>query len=115
MLLESLTTPRGVGINSNMKARLLLSRRTILDERIYAELVLWQVPQPVKGGTHGYKYRLALISDDKCVLRYDNEARKGDHVHRNGVERAYRFVTIDKLLADFEADIKRWLDDNRDA
>ena len=28
---------------------------------------------------HGFKYRLAFVVNGVCVLRYDNEAGKGDH------------------------------------
>jgi hypothetical protein len=50
-----------------------------------------------------------------CVLRYDNEAGKGDHVHRGERERPYRFTDTDRLVADFFADIRKWLDENSDA
>jgi Family of unknown function (DUF6516) len=29
-----------------------------------------------------FKYRLALVADGICVLRYDNETGKNDHRHR---------------------------------
>lgn len=45
------------------------------------ELVIWRVPDPVRGSAHGLEYRLALVVDGVCVLRYDNEAGKGDHKH----------------------------------
>lgn len=34
-----------------------------------AELVVWILPAPARGSGHSYKYRLALIQDDACVLR----------------------------------------------
>jgi hypothetical protein len=34
-------------------------------------------------------------------MRFDNEAGKGDHVHRGDTENAYAFTTVDQLLADF--------------
>jgi Family of unknown function (DUF6516) len=43
--------------------------------------VVWRVPEPVRGSRHGFKYRLALVSEETCVLRYDNEAGKGEHKH----------------------------------
>ncbi len=48
---------------------------------VSVELVIWRVPTPLRGSAHLFKYRLALIVDDVCVLRYDNEAGKGDHRH----------------------------------
>jgi hypothetical protein len=49
---------------------------------VFAELVLWSVPEPVTGSTHEFKYRLAYVVDGVCVVRYDNEVRKGDHRNR---------------------------------
>ena len=45
------------------------------------EIVIWRVPQPARSSTHPYKYRLAYIANQRCVLRFDNEAGKGDHKH----------------------------------
>jgi hypothetical protein len=49
----------------------------------------------------------------ECVLRYDNEAGKGDHRHIGTSEYEYAFSTIEKLLADFQQDIARWNHENR--
>ena len=98
-----------------MRARLLFDRRVAVSDTAFAELVLWELPQPARGSAYGYKYRLAFISRGVCVLRYDNEAGKGDHVHIGDRERAYRFVDSDRLVADFFAEMRRWLDENRDA
>lgn len=95
-----------------MKARSLIDRRVILTPTVFAELVLWEVPTPIAGSSHGYKYRLALVAGGACVLRYDNEAGKGDHIHLGAEERPYRFQGIDRLLADFETDARRWLDEH---
>lgn len=48
------------------------------------------------------------------VLRYDNEAGKGDHRHRGNLEEPYRFSTPRQLLKDFNDDITRWRDENSD-
>jgi hypothetical protein len=39
------------------------------------------------------------------AVAYDNESGKGDHRHRNGREESFVFVSLDQLLADFEADV----------
>ncbi len=96
-----------------MKATLLMSGRTVISEGVFVETVLWRVPQPVKGSVHDYKYRLALVASGICVLRYDNEAGKGDNRHVDRNEVPYRFVDVDKLVADFRADVRKWLDENR--
>ena len=96
-----------------MKAVLLLRTRIAYSETAFAELVLWQVPKPVAGSTHAFKYRLACVVDGVCVVRYDNEVGKGDHRHVAGKETAYTFETPEKLIADFQRDIARWNRENR--
>jgi hypothetical protein len=98
-----------------MQAVLLVRTRIVYSDTAFAELVLWRVPKPVAGSDHLFKYRLAYVVDEVCVLRYDNEADKGDHRHFSGRESAYRFTTPERLLADFERDITRWNNENRDA
>jgi len=98
-----------------MKAVQLAHQKIVYSETAFAELVLWRVPKPVPGSSHAFKYRLAYVVKGECVLRYDNEAGKGDHRHFGGKEGAYSFHSIDKLLADFQKDIARWNRENRDA
>lgn len=100
---------------SNMPAVVLLRTRIVLSEDAFAELALWQVPRPVKGSPHHYKYRLAYVVRGECVVRYDNEAGKGDHRHYGAREGGYAFETAEKLIADFRRDIARWNRENRDA
>src|SRR5690606_24460242 len=110
-MLEHLTTCASVVIYSNMrraKADLLHRGRHALSETAFVEIVIWQVPQPVPGSVHSFKYRLALVSDDICVLRYDNERGKGDHKHVNEREVPYRFTDLETLQADFWKDVERW-------
>lgn len=45
----------------------------------FVEVMVWQLPEPLSGSTHSLKYRLACVVANECVLRYDNEAGKGDH------------------------------------
>jgi len=91
-----------------MKAEPLLQERRVLAEDAFVELVVWQVPAPVPGSAHAFKYRLALVVNGVCVLRYDNEAGKGDHRHVSGEEAPYAFSTPAKLLADFWNDVDHW-------
>jgi hypothetical protein len=95
-----------------MKARELFNRRVPVAEQAFAELVLWELTESLSGSSHAYKYRLAFVVEGVCVLRYDNEAGKGDHKHVDGREVKYRFVSVDKLVADFFDDVKRWRDEN---
>lgn len=97
---------------SNMKAVELICTRIIYSELAFAELVLWRLPMPTKGSTHCFKYRLAYVVRGECVLRYDNEAGKGDHLHSDGKEITYIFSTPDQLIADFQNNIARWNHEN---
>lgn len=98
-----------------MKATELFRQRIIYAENRFAELVLWRLPKPLAGSKHSFKYRLAYVVNEVCVIRYDNEAGKGDHRHRGEMERAYKFSTPEKLLADFQSDIERWNRENSDS
>lgn len=100
---------------SNMKAVRLISSRIAYSETAFAELVLWRLPKPVAGSAHGFKYRLAYVVCGECVLRYDNESGKGDHRHVGGKEKKYSFTTPEQLITDFQRDIERWNDENRDS
>ena len=98
-----------------MKAKLLVKRRIVLSIGQFAEVVIWQVPKAIAGSAHAFKYRLAFVASGNCVIRYDNEAGKGDHRHIGESEKAYRFTDLDQLMADFERDIARWQDENGNA
>lgn len=98
-----------------MDAELLLKRRIVLAEDVFAELVLWRVPRPLPASAHSFKYRLALVAAGVCVLRYDNEAGKGDHKHAGSIETPYPFMDVKTLLKDFQDDIERWISEHRDA
>ena len=98
-----------------MNAVEIVRTRITYSEAAFAELVLWQVPKPVAGSTHRFKYRLAYVVRDVCVLRYDNEVGKGDHRHYGDKESIYKFTTPDQLVADFQRDIARWNNENRNS
>jgi Family of unknown function (DUF6516) len=100
---------------NNMKANPLLKERVAFDDESFAELVIWKLPRPVPGSIHSYKYRLALIVRDECVLRYDNEAGKGDHRHTKTRELMYVFESPEKLVRDFLRDARRFHRENRDS
>ena len=83
-------------------------------ETQFAEIVVWMVTTPLPGSTHACKDRLAFALNGDCVpgsalcvVRYDNEAGRGDRRRLNAAEKACQFFTSDKLFADFERDIRR--------
>lgn len=91
-----------------MKAKLLLRERYQVAPNSFAELRIWRVLQPVRSSSHEYKYALVYVVEGKCVLRYDNEAGKGDHKHIGAEEVPYTFTTPAQLLADFWSDVDHW-------
>lgn len=91
----------GVANVSNMQAELLLRERLVLSRRAFAEIVIWRLPALLQGSQHGFKYRLAYVANGRCVLRFDNEAGKGDHMHVEEVEVPYVFTGLEALQADF--------------
>ncbi len=84
-----------------MRERLILSRRA------FVEIVIWKLPQPLAASRHVFKYRLAYIANQRCVLRFDNEAGKGDHKHLDEIEAPYIFSNLDTLQADFWAEVNK--------
>lgn len=95
-----------------MKAVELIRTRIAYFESAFAELALWRLEKPIGGSLHRFKYRLAYVVLGECVLRYDNEAGKGDHRHFSGKENSYVFTTPEQLVADFQNDIERWNHEN---
>lgn len=99
---------------SNMRAVQLVRIRIVHSAAAFAEMTLWKLAVPIAGSTHACKYRLAYVVNGICVVRYDNEAGKGDHRHVGKEERRYRFTTPERLITDFQHDIARWNHENRD-
>lgn len=91
-----------------MPARLLLRERRIVEEGRFADIVIWQLPRPVPGSGHRFKYRLAFVADGMCVLRFDNEAGKGDHKHVGATQSPYEFISLDQLVTDFWNAVGQW-------
>jgi hypothetical protein len=110
-----LTTTNGVGILSNMKAEELIRTRVVDAEIAFSEIVVWLLDKPLTGSSHNYKYRLAYVVNDECVLRFDNEAGKGDHLYFGSTESSYQFISIDQLLTDFNRYVERWNHENGNA
>lgn len=91
-----------------MKAELLMDERHVLDTCAFVEIVVWRLPRPARGSIHRFKYRLALVVNSICVLRYDNEVGKGDHRHVQDIEEPYDFTDPDTLLVDFWREVEEW-------
>ena len=107
-MLDKLTTQAYVVKISNMKARQLVRQRVEISASRFAELVIWQLPKPLAGSPHSYKYWLAYVVEGECVMRYDNEAGKRDHRHLGTVEMGYKFKSPRQLMVDFFNGIQRY-------
>ena len=94
-------------IDDNMNAKLVRRRKFGLPDGSVVELVIWEVPHPVTGSRHNFKYRLYFGRDGNRIVGFDNERGKGDHCHLDGEELAYLFTNVDSLLNDFFAEVER--------
>jgi len=89
------------------EAILLLKRRQYRSEDSFIELSVYELPDPLNGSIHRYKYRLAYVVSGVYLMRYDNEDGKGDHRHIGTAEVSYDFRDLATLLRDFFADVER--------
>jgi hypothetical protein len=105
-VLAKLTTATAVGIVANMGAKLIHRRKDNLPDGSIIEAVVWELPSPVPGSTHRFKYRLFYGLPGKRLIGYDNERGKGDHRHSGDFEEVYIFEGVDKLLEDFRRDVE---------
>jgi len=88
-------------------AREIIRYKKVRGSRII-EVVVWQLSEALPGSAHSYKYRLFYgMTDGTCLVRYDNERGKGDHRHVGTVEEPYQFITLRRLIEEFEADCER--------
>lgn len=84
----------------------------ILDRKLkrgdlMVQIVIWQLLRSTPDRPHGLKYRLWCGRAGETVVRYDNETGKGDHRHGAAGEEPYVFVSPERLVADFAADVER--------
>jgi hypothetical protein len=61
----------------------------------------------VVGSAHKLKYSLFYGANGKRLVGYDNERGKGDHRHIEDGQERYGFKTVELLMADFLADVRR--------
>jgi len=90
---------------AKVRAELLLHQRIDYDDGAIVEMVLWRVPSPVSPSVHRLKYSLYYGRPGVRKIGYDNERGKGDHRHFQGIETAYSFSTVERLMADFWSDV----------
>ena len=89
------------------EATLAFHDKQVLADGAIVEMKIWHLLQPVTGSQHGVKYSLFYGYPGRRLVGYDNEPGKGDHRHHEGEESPYRFTTIEQLIEDFLADVRR--------
>jgi hypothetical protein len=89
-------------------ATLILDEKKTYADGAILQLVAWRLPGTacVRGSTHGFKYRLFYGVPGTRLLSYDNEAGKGDHVHRGTTEAPYTFVSVRELVRVFLDEVR---------
>ena len=90
-----------------MKAMRIFYDKAVLPDGSIVEMTIWQLPKLSSERPHGLKYSLFYGRNGLRIVGYDNERGKGDHKHVGEMETRYRFVSVEKLVADFLADVER--------
>jgi hypothetical protein len=90
-----------------MKAVLAFYDKQVMSDGAIVEMKIWQLANPVRGSSHRLKYSLFYGFAGERLVGYDNEPGKGDHRLIEGKEEQYAFSTVETLMADFLADVRR--------
>ncbi|MFN7882764.1 MAG: DUF6516 family protein [bacterium] len=90
-----------------MKARRIFHDKAVLADGSIVEMTIWQLPKASPERPHALKYSLYYGRDGQRIVGYDNERGKGDHKHLGDKETRYRFVSVEKLVADFLSDVNK--------
>jgi hypothetical protein len=90
-----------------MKAVLAYYDKQVLPDGTIVEMKIWEVPTPVAGSGHKLKYSLFYGQEGERLVCYDNERGKGDHRHVGGKDESYAFKSVEMLIEDFKADVRR--------
>ncbi len=87
-------------------AELIFYERVDYEDGAIVEMKLWRVPVAVPPSAHAFKYSLFYGRPGIREVGYDNERGKGDHRHFRNAQTAYRFATVEQLIADFWSDVR---------
>jgi hypothetical protein len=90
------------------KAALVIDEKISRNDGSIIQIVVWELPIPLRNSRHRYKYRLYFGKNGKCIVRFDNEQGKGDHKHINDIESPYPFIDIPGLMRDFGQAIREY-------
>lgn len=84
----------------------IIRERHLFDDGAILEIRIWRLSGSVPPSEHCFKYSLFYGRPGQRLVGYDNERGKGDHKHLDDVEHPYCFVSIERLLTDFKADVE---------
>ena len=90
-----------------MKAHRIFYDKAVLADGAIVEMTIWQLPKASSERPHGLKYSLFYGRNGLRIVGYDNERGKGAHRQVGEVKARYRFVSVEKLVVDFLADVER--------
>lgn len=90
-----------------MSAVLVFHEKRLIAGGAIIEMTIWRVPQSVPPTTHGFKYSLFYGFAGRRLVAFDNERVKGDHMHVGEEERPYVFTTVERLIGDFLAEVRK--------
>jgi len=93
------------------KASLLVYEKLELPDGFIVEIKVWSLPDLSAERPHGLKYSLYFGRGGERLVAYDNETGKGDHRHYRDREEPYAFRTLERLLSDFQNDVREELMD----
>jgi hypothetical protein len=88
-------------------ASLILDRKLVLDDGWIIQMRVWRLPETSAERPHGLKYSLFYGRGGERVIGYDNEAGKGDHRHYRDRQEVYAFTSLEQMIRDFQADVRR--------
>lgn len=71
------------------------------------QIRIWLLSEPTDERPHGLKYSLFFGRPGERIVGYDNELGKGDHRHYRTRQQPYAFSTMERLIADFEEDVRK--------
>ncbi|MGH6631255.1 MAG: toxin-antitoxin system TumE family protein [Nevskiales bacterium] len=71
------------------------------------EMTIWRLPGHEPQRPHRLKYSLYYGKGGRRIVAYDNERGKGNHRHYGNRETPYRFESVERLIADFLADVEK--------
>ena len=91
-------------------AALIDDRKIVLDDGAIIQIRISRLPEQTRERPHGLRYSLFYGRPGERIIGYDNEAGKGDHRHYRQIEEPYVFVSLERLIADFENDVRKEID-----